>query len=421
VKILMWSDGGAHTGYGTVTENLGRRWHQRGADVHVLAVNYRGDPWPTPLKLYPATRNSPRDVYGVGRLRELLERIKPDIFFVLLDLYAVADGFQSLKRQFPVPTVLYAPIDGIRVPRAWWEAPRAADLVVAMAEHGQRVMRTEAGLEADVLLHGVEHDAVFPVSHNRPLTVWRGNTAYRVTNKDDAKALLGLKDRFVILAVNRNSVRKNYYDTFRIFDQFRRAHPDAFLYIHATPKDEGGDLTLLAERYGLTREHVWIHHAGDTFVGAPKWTLTWLYNAADVKLSTSMAEGFGLTDAEALACGTPVVAQDFSATHDVVGPGGLLVKPARYFTTARMVDFALPDLDAMYHALERLYQDAALRATLSQEAVTYARRYNWDVTANEFYQRFKQLLSRRQRRAPGGEPVIPLSPEPFALQETRRG
>ncbi|MCY0878097.1 MAG: glycosyltransferase [Firmicutes bacterium] len=411
MKILIWSDGGAHTGYGTVTENLGRRWHQAGADVHVLAVNYRGDPWPSPLKLYPATRNSPRDVYGVGRLRELLDRVKPDIFFVLLDLYAVADGFQALKQQFSVPTVLYVPIDGIHVPRAWWEAPRAADLVVAMAEHGQRVMRQEASLEVEVLLHGVEHEAVFPASPTRPLTVWRAGAAHRVASKEEAKALLGLKDRFVILAINRNSVRKNYYDTFRVFDRFRRAHPDAFLYIHAAPKDEGGDLTVLAERYGLTREHLWIHHAGDTFVGTPKWTLTWLYNAADVKLSTSMAEGFGLTDAEALACGTPVVAQDFSATRDVVGPGGLLVKPARYFTTARMVDFALPDLDELYDALERLYQDAHLRRDLSEKAVSHARRYNWDRTASEFFRRFEALLSKGGRRRP--ESVVPVAPEPF--------
>lgn len=395
MRILIWSDAGAHTGFGTVTENLGRRWYDRGADVHVLAVNYRGDPWPGPLKLYPATKLSATDVFGIGRIRELIDRVKPDVFFILQDPPIVAEGLKALDGRFPVPTVFYVPVDGIRFPNSWWTAARAANVVVAMAEHGQRIMRDEAGMETDVLVHGVEHEWLYPASPTRPLVIQRGAEEHVVTSKQEAKDLLGVSDRFVILAINRNSLRKNFYDTFRVFDRFRQAHPDAFLYVHAASRDEGGDLSLLAARYGLTRNHVWIHHSGDTYVGSDKPTLNWLYNAADVKLSTSMAEGFGLTDAEALAAGTPVVAQNFSATADVVGPGGLLVPVHRYFTTTAIVDFGLPDLEALYQALERLYSDPELRQRLSQRAIEHAQRYNWDATAAGFYQQFQRLVDER--------------------------
>ncbi len=398
MKILIWSDGGAHTGYGTVVENLGRRWHAKGAEVHVLAVNYRGDPWDSPLKLYPATKGNPRDVFGVQRIGELINSIKPDIFFILEDLYAVEVGFKVLKGKFPIPTVLYVPIDGIGLPRSWWPAVKAADMVIAMAEHGQRVIKREAGLDVDVLVHGVEHDLIFSASPKRPLNVTYKGQSYAITSKAQAKELLSLKDRFIILGLNRNSVRKNFYDSFRVFDHFRRKHSDAFFYVHAAQNDEGGDLVQLASRYGLTRKHVWIHSPGDTYLGSDKSALGWIYNAADVKLTTSMAEGFGLTDAEALACGTPVIAQNFSAMADVVGPGGILVPIQRYFTTAKMVDFALPDLGATLNALERLYADPAYRQDLGQKAVAHARRYNWDNTANGFYERFKALV--RQRSAP---------------------
>ena len=52
------------------------------------------------------------------------------------------------------------------------------------------------------------------------------------------------------------------------------------------------------------------------------------YSLADVYVSASLLEGFGLPLAESLACGTPVVAANTGATAEVVGPGGVLV-PAR--------------------------------------------------------------------------------------------
>src|SRR5206468_3134089 len=51
------------------------------------------------------------------------------------------------------------------------------------------------------------------------------------------------------------------------------------------------------------------------------------YSLADVYVSPSLMEGFGLTLAEALACETPVVAADAGSVAEVVGPGGILVPP----------------------------------------------------------------------------------------------
>jgi hypothetical protein len=40
-----------------------------------------------------------------------------------------------------------------------------------------------------------------------------------------------------------------------VFDAFRRRHPDAFLFVHASRHDEGGDLALLLERLGLLPDY----------------------------------------------------------------------------------------------------------------------------------------------------------------------
>lgn len=51
------------------------------------------------------------------------------------------------------------------------------------------------------------------------------------------------------------------------------------------------------------------------------------YSMADVYVSPTLLEGFGFPPAEAMACGTPVVASCVSAVPEVVGPGGILVSP----------------------------------------------------------------------------------------------
>ncbi|WP_053959901.1 glycosyltransferase family 4 protein [Sulfobacillus thermosulfidooxidans] len=391
MRILIWSDAGANTGYGTVTANLAARWARRGAELAALATNYFGDPWPGPIALYPATKVDRGDGFGIRRLPELLSKVKPDVLFILQDLYTVVDGLKVLQGRFPVPTVIYAPIDGTPLPREWVDAARAAHAVVAMSHHGARALKAEAGLDVPVLWHGVEHEVLYPASPDRPIYINHHGTKQALTSKAACKEVLGLSGRFVIVAVNRNTIRKNYPDTVRVFDRFRRRHPEAFLLMHAMPRGQGGDLRVLLQRYGLTEQQARIHNPGDPFLGSEKAYLTLMYNAADVKLSTAMAEGFGLTDAEALACGTPVVAQDYSATTEVVGPGGILVPAQRHFTTARMVDFALPDLDAMDAALETLYQDPDQRAMLQAQAIRHAQRFNWDQTAQGFWQLFEQI------------------------------
>jgi len=50
------------------------------------------------------------------------------------------------------------------------------------------------------------------------------------------------------------------------------------------------------------------------------------YNAADIYLNLSLEETFGLTTAEALSCGTPVIVRDSSANPEVAGECGIKLK-----------------------------------------------------------------------------------------------
>ncbi len=76
------------------------------------------------------------------------------------------------------------------------------------------------------------------------------------------------------------------------------------------------------------------------------------YSLADVYVSASLMEGFGLPLGEALACQTPVVATNAGASAEVVGPGGLIVPPE--------------DAVALAQAVSRLLQDQPLRLSLGR-------------------------------------------------------
>jgi glycosyltransferase involved in cell wall biosynthesis len=96
------------------------------------------------------------------------------------------------------------------------------------------------------------------------------------------------------------------------------------------------------------------------------------YSLANVYVSASLMEGFGLTIAEALACQTPVVAADAGSVAEVVGPGGVLVPPRDPGALADAISHMLknPELrrnlgqQGRAHVMRTFSIEAMLRATL---------------------------------------------------------
>lgn len=82
------------------------------------------------------------------------------------------------------------------------------------------------------------------------------------------------------------------------------------------------------------------------------------YRACDVYVQPSLAESFGVTIAEAMACGRPVVATDVGGVPEVVGEAGLLVPAA--------------DARALAGAIRRLADDPAERRRLGELACARA-------------------------------------------------
>lgn len=110
----------------------------------------------------------------------------------------------------------------------------------------------------------------------------------------------------------------------------------------------------------------------------PAQALGALYAAAEIAISASEYEGFGLTISEAMASGCAVIAVGASAVPEVVGDAGLLV--------------ARSDPELLAAALARLTAEPETRAALGAAARARAARFTWEETARRTRRVYEEVL-----------------------------
>ncbi len=109
------------------------------------------------------------------------------------------------------------------------------------------------------------------------------------------------------------------------------------------------------------------------------------YNEAQVVVSPSLYEGFGLPAAEAMACGTPVIATTAGAFPEIIADGetGLLVRPGDAGAVASAIEELLPDEP------RRLSMGAAGRRRIID-------RFSWRQTAVQTAELYAEVLEERK-------------------------
>jgi len=107
------------------------------------------------------------------------------------------------------------------------------------------------------------------------------------------------------------------------------------------------------------------------------------YSAAEIAVTPSVFEGFGLPAAEAMACEVPVIATRVGALPEVVKEGetGILVPPE--------------DPHALAGAIKQLLGDEALRRRMGGEGRRRVERhFSWRQTAGQIVEVYQEALSR---------------------------
>lgn len=101
-----------------------------------------------------------------------------------------------------------------------------------------------------------------------------------------------------------------------------------------------------------------------------------------VVVNTSFKEGWGITNIEANACGTPVIASNSPGLRDSVldGKSGYLI--------------GLGDTKILADKIIEVLKNDSLRERLSKNAVEWASRFTWDGAADEMYELIRSKLKR---------------------------
>lgn len=367
-RRLLWiGDAVASTGFAKGTHNACEALRKK-FDVHVLGINYHGDPHDLPYPVYPAIAGG--DFMGLGRVKALVESLGPSVVVLQNDPWHVQD---YLKLVGDVPTVGYIAVDGKNCAGTELNGLAKAVFWTEFAETEARIGGYR-GPSAVVPL-GVDLDLYRPQD---PLEARDRSGFARVL------AARGLpRDTFVVGVVGRNQWRKRLDLTLQYFAEWVHGEgiTDACLWVHSAPTgDDAWDLRRLAKYYRIA-ERLILPEVPRTLKGAPEASMADTYAKFDCLFSTTMGEGFGLPMLEAAACGVPLVLPNWSGLGELFKDAAMLVPctstaahPNQTCTIGGIMD-----REMAASALGSVYRDKELRAKLSQRALDRARepRFRW--------------------------------------------
>lgn len=237
-------------------------------------------------------------------------------------------------------------------------------------------------------------------------------------NKREHKKKLGFDDVNLVGFVSRNQARKLIPDLLKAFKLFlertdKKTASKTYLYLHTSYPDNGFDIPSLIKQTQLGHKilttyvcrschNVFPYHFADAKAVCPQCNsvnaglsmvskgcsehqLSEIYKLFDVYLQYAVAEGAGMGQAEAAACGVPIMSIDYSAMSDYVRKlGGTPLKVKGMFRDMGTgADRAYPDNE---YLADKLVEFFRLPQQLRQKKGIRARKgaedyFNWNDTA----------------------------------------
>jgi glycosyltransferase involved in cell wall biosynthesis len=180
-------------------------------------------------------------------------------------------------------------------------------------------------------------------------------------------------DSKVILHVGRLAARKGVYEVLHSFSKVFSTNPKARLLVTGTGPLLN-KLKKLSKSLKLDQNVI--------FTGkVPFETLRMLYASCDVFVMHTYWEGFGLTNMEALASGTPCISTNVGGAPEFIEPG----------KNGYLVDVG--DIDKMAEYIVKLLDDDELHAKMKLVArASMETKYKWQDIVDKFIKLYEQVL-----------------------------
>lgn len=397
MRVLWCGDAVMSTGFARCTHAVCDHLHEQGHEVHVLGINYFGDPHKYPYPIYVCRQpfDGGEDAWGVSRLPYLVARLKPDVIVLLNDPWNIElylDELAKLPGPCP-PVVAWLAVDARN--QEGEPLNRLAHVVTWTQFATDELVRGGYTGPSDIVPLGVDTKLLYPVE--------------RSAAREKCMPGLDADTRekfFVVGVVGRNQVRKRLDLAIESFARWIHEGGDlaasAMLYLHVGPtKDSGVDIHSLCAYYKLE---------GRVFISNPVLghglddsLMRYVYSCLDVCLTTTQGEGWGLTTLEAMACGVLNAAPNFAAlsrqggwvTNDslISIPASVNVMTAPLNGNLHTIG-AVPTAGAVVSALRRArLMDPAERAGIIERALDLAKSHTWHRAAVNFTDILQRVVS----------------------------
>jgi glycosyltransferase involved in cell wall biosynthesis len=279
---------------------------------------------------------------------------------------------------FDARWLAWFPVDGEPVPQASVESARRADYAGVFSKDGVEKM-VKAGVEVEYLPYGIDCETFKP------------------GDRTAARNELGIpQDVFFVVTVGANRgypARKSWPELLQGFKSFSEKVPEARLYLHTRKipiSKQGIVFDPLLEAVGLNNGKVSFADPQALAIGVANEDLAMLYQAADVMLLPSMAEGFGLPIAEAQACGCPVITQRCSSMSELTLNGFCIEPLQSMWVPVLNYWWGLPSVERIASTLKASIN--GMNPVVTQTAIDHFREnYDWPIVYDRHW---KPLLAR---------------------------
>ena len=390
------------TGGGQVAKHLVSMLAEWGHTLEIVPINHTvpmlhdRQRWPHTFHYAPSD-----DMHNVEKMKHCILHSEYDVLFMTGDiniLESFSDAILEAKRGGKrFETVAYAAIDCPIFNPDYTRCLAIAEYPVVFSAFAHNVvigMHPELEGKLKVIYHGCEPATFYPVSPEEREETRR--SAFDCTSDD-----------FLVVSVNRNQVRKDLGRTMFAFHQFHQIHPRSRLYMHAKMQDTAGHLPTQARLLGLNvtadpSEIIFAPPQYHETRGLSREQLNRIYNAADVVISTSTGEGWGLTTTEAMAAGVPFIGPRNTTFPEILGANeerGYLIDSGGWDLWSIHYEHSegpreQASVSGMVRALQHVYTHRTEAQAKAAAARAWTEHYTWETVKDMWKE---EILCRLQQ------------------------
>lgn len=403
MRLLFYAEGPCNTtGFSLVNRHIAQALSEvEGLSLEWVATSHWHEPRGEPYTIHACPHGPDKEhARNLEKIRERIASREWDVFFyqgdmgtnddVLIEVIKITHD--SREKRF----IYYIPLDIDECLPQSFDIASAANVPVFYTMRAVQVterIRPELAGRLSSIGLGTEPDIFYPLGEEE-----RKIQRKRIFDIDD--------DTFIVINVNRNQQRKDLARSMAYFHKFHELHPHSMLYLHSVIQDAGGNLMVQAAMAGCD---IAAKPAEVAFSGLQlhqPWSqadMNNLYNAADCLISTSYGEGWGLTTAEAMCAGCPVVVPANTANFDLVGEdeergylaatGGDLDHTVYHYETGGS-PHDMVHLDSFLTKITQVYLYPGIAKLKAEKARQWCLEHTWQKRGEEWQQLMRLLMQQ---------------------------